>query len=110
MAQVGYHDGGVEMAFGHFMQVNKDTRVATVEAYLLIKFHGGIAVCVEREHTAVQLTCIGKGTCLAYEPLEEGDHRTVATQDHALGMPLHAYHRLVLGALDGFDESVGGEG
>ena len=67
-------------------------------------------MCVECEQTAVQLACFGKGACFAHKPLEEGYHGAVASEYHALRMPLHAYHRLMFGAFHRLDESVGREG
>ena len=54
----------------------------------------------------VQALYLAVELCLAREPLEE--RQPVGA--HALRMPLHAEHGLVLAALDGFDDAVGGGG
>ena len=92
LSQVGYHDGGVEVSLGHLVQVYEDAWVSLVETDVLVKFHGCVAMRVERERLAVPLAGPGKRVGFAHEPFEERHHGAVSTQYHAFGMPLHAKH------------------
>ena len=104
--QVGHHDGGVEPSLGHLMQVNEQTVVTGGEVDALGEEHGGVAMGIEGEHTAVQVFHLSECLCLTDEPLEE--RQTVVA--HALGMPLYADDGLVLRALHSLNDAIGGGG
>ena len=105
LGQIGHHGDGVLMSFRHFVQVDQDAGVTMVEMNTLSEEHRGVAMGVESENAAVQLFGYVEVVGLFDQPLEQ---RAAALQP--LGMPLHAHHRLVLGALHALDDTVGRTG
>ena len=105
LGEVGDHDGGILTAFVHLMEIDEDALVALLDAHALGEEHRGVAVGVEGEHTVMELLCLAPGGGTTDEPLEEG-----CSLGEALGMPLDAEDGLVLAALDGLDDTVGGHG
>ena len=58
LRQVGHHDGSIEPAFGHLVQVDEDAVVAVGKVDVLREEHWRVAVGVKGEHMVVDLLCM----------------------------------------------------
>ena len=103
--EVGDHDGGILTTFVHLMEIDEDAHVALLDAYALGEEHRGVAVGVEGKHTVVELLGLAPGCGTTDEPLEER-----CSCSEAFGMPLDTEDRLILTALNGLDDTIGGNG
>ena len=79
LLQIGYHDGGIKVAFCHLVEVNQHLGVARVEVNSFGEEHGGVAMAVEREDFAVQRLGLLELCALAHKPLEDAHHVVVVT-------------------------------
>lgn len=108
--QVGYHDGGIQSAFSHLVQVDLQLGVAGGEVDALVKEHGSVAVRVEGKDAVVDAFGSLERGGLVNQPAEQGQHAFVVFQDEAFGMPLDPQHRVVGGRFDAFDDAIGSPG
>ena len=55
MREICHHDGGVELALRHLVEVNEDFGVARSEIDVLTEEHRCVAVAVEGKDTGMEL-------------------------------------------------------
>jgi len=110
LGDIGDHDGGIQAALGHLVEIDEDARVTLVEVDVLVEEHGCVTVAVEGEDAAVDAACLAVVSGLGGEPAEEGEHGVVTGQGEAFGMPLHAKNALVLRRFHSLDDAVWGGG
>lgn len=101
--QIGHHDGSIEHALCHLMQVYKDATIACGEVDALRKEHGCVAVGVEGDGVVMCALHLAEEASLRNQPLEQW--QTVFA--HTFRMPLHADDGFVFTALYSFDDAVG---
>ena len=108
--EIGDHDAGIEVSFGHLVEVNEYLGVTGCEVDALREEHGGVAMAVEGDDFGVQFLCLLEFGTLADEPFEDGEHVGAVAKDIGLGMPLHTQNGLEFVGFDCFDDSVGADG
>ena len=108
LGQVGSHNGGIESALLHLVQVQTHLGAATRDVDALVEVHRRVAMRVERQDAAVHFAGTAITVGFAREMLEEGYHHAVGLHDETLGMPLYADDALEFVALHGFYDTVCG--
>ena len=107
LRKIGHHDRGIETAFGHFVNVDKDFRIAAVEIDVLIEEHRRVAMRIEREVRGVPTS---GATIVVRFAHKVGEKCARILAFEAFGMPLYAQNALALRAFHGFDDAVGSNG
>ena len=107
LRKIGHHDRGIETALGHFVNVDKDFRIAAVEIDVLIKEHRRVAMRIEREVRGVPTA---GATIVVRFAHKVGEKCARILAFEAFGVPLYAQNALALRAFHGFDDAVGSHG